>query len=62
MSEINLLIGLSGKMGSGKDSVYDIACNHIDVPVWRLAFGDAVRRAGPRPVARSLGLEFKSAQ
>ena len=25
-------------------------------------FGDAVRRAGPRPVARSLGLEFKSAQ
>ena len=59
MSKINLLIGLSGKMGSGKDSVYDVACNCIHVPVWRLAFGDGVRREVAK--ATNVGLRYLKA-
>lgn len=40
-----MLIGLTGSMGSGKDTFYKILKNEYDIDIKRLAFGDNVKRA-----------------
>ena len=50
------IIGLSGRMGSGKDEVYKTATKLVgSEPIQRIAFGDMVKQE----VADLLGLSIK---